>query len=159
MAQFQFKASEAPASTMPTRGPLPAGQYEVIISNSDIKATKAGDGEYIELEMQVTDGEHSGRRLWERLNISNPNKKAEDIAKAALGELCVACGIDDMTDTEQLHDIPLLAVVEIDRKDPTRNRVMGYRSAGKAMPPKPAAAPTAPARPSAPQSGSRPWAR
>lgn len=154
MAQFSFNASSAPQPFAPQRGPLPPGQYEAIITRSDIKATKAGDGEYIELEMQITSGDHSGRRVWERLNVSNPNKQAEDIAKAALRQLCVACGIDDMTDTEQLHDTPFMVYLEIDRKDPTRNRVMGYEAAGAAPAPAPKAPPAKPAA-----AGARPWQR
>ena len=153
MAQFSFNAASAPTPQMGSRGPLPPGAYEVIIAQSDIKATKAGTGEYIELEMQVVDGEHSGRRLWERLNVNNPNKTAEDIAKAALGALCMAVGVDDLTDTQQLHDIPFVIGVEIDRKDPTRNRVMSY---GQASAPAPKAA--APVKPAAP-AGVRPWSR
>lgn len=155
MAQFSFNASSAPAMTTSSRGPLPEGKYEVVIVNSDIKQTKAGTGEYIEIEMQVLEGEHSGRRIWERFNVSNPNKQAEDIAKAALGALCNAVGVNDMTDTEQLHDIPFTVSLETDRKDPTRNRVMGY---GTGKPP--AARPAAPSRPAAPAAaGSLPWQR
>ena len=152
MAQFSFNASSAPQPSAPQRGPLPPGSYEVIIAQSDIKATKAGTGEYIELEMQIVDGEYQGRRIWERLNVNNPNKTAEDIAKAALGALCMAVGVDDLTDTEQLHDIPFIIGVEIDRKDPTRNRVMSY---GQAAAPAPKPAPAKPAAPA----GARPWAR
>jgi hypothetical protein len=155
MARFSFNSNDAPVATAPTRGPLPPGRYECIITKSDIKETKAGTGQYIELEMQVVAGEHSGRRIWERLNVSNPNKQAEDIAKAALGALCVAVNVVDMEDTEQLHDIPFVASVEIDRKDPERNRIVGYGSTGAA----PAAKPAAPlVKPAAP-AGARPWQR
>lgn len=155
MAQFSFNAASAPVSTPMSRGPLPEGRYEVIITRSDIKTTQRGDGEYIELEMQITAGDSAGRRHWERLNVSNPNKKAEDIAKAALGQLCVAVGVHDMTDTEQLHDIPFVVSLEVDRKDPTRNRIVGYESAGAQAPKAPAAPPARPAAPA----GARPWAR
>lgn len=154
MAQFSFNASSAPQPSAPQRGPLPPGKYEAVITRSDIKATKAGDGEYIELEMQITDGQYAGRRFWERLNVSNPNKTAEDIAKEALRQLCMACGIDDMTDTEQLHDIPFVMSLEIDRKDPTRNRAMAYEAAGETPAPAPKAPPAKPAA-----AGARPWQR
>ena len=152
MARFTFNSNDAPAMSAPSRGPLPPGIYEAIITKSDIKDTKAGTGQYIELEMQVIDGEHSGRRIWERLNVSNPNKQAEDIAKASLGAICVATGKLDMEDTEELHDIPFLVSLEIDRKDPERNRVMGYSAAQVASAPAPAAKPAA-------AGGARPWAR
>lgn len=160
MAQFQFNVAEAPEAQAPrTFGPLPEGAYEMVITRSDIKATKAGSGHYIELEMQVTSGEHSGRRIWERLNIDNPNKTAEDIAKQALASLISALGLSDMQDTEQLHDKPFQAFVEIDRKEPTRNRIVGYGSTGPAKP-FPAAKPAAPAAPAAPaKPAAKPWQR
>lgn len=155
MAQFQFNANEVPEVAPRSFGPLPAGSYDMVITKSDIKPTKAGTGHYIELEMQVVDGEHSGRRLWERLNIDNPNKQAEDIAKAALGALCQAIGVIDMEDTDQLHDTPFVAHVEIDRKEPDRNRIVGYSAANGAPAPAVKAAPTAPAKSA--KSASMPW--
>lgn len=150
MARFNFNANDAPVNVAPSRGPLPPGKYECIISKSDIRDTKAGTGQFIELEMQVIEGEHSGRRLWERLNVSNPNKQAEDIAKAALGALCMAVDVAELNDTEDLHDRPFIAHVEIDRKEPDRNRIVAY-SPAKAAAPAP--------KPAAPVGGSRPWAR
>jgi hypothetical protein len=146
MATFSFNASTIEPMQPRSFGPLPNGDYEMIIVKSDVKATKAGTGHYLELEMQVVAGEFSGRRHWERLNVDNPNKTAQDIAEAALAALCFAVGVTDMTDTVQLHDIPFVAHVEIDRKEPDRNRITGYATAGAA---KPASAPAPAARPAA----------
>lgn len=152
MAQFQFNVNDAPAAAAPRNyGPLPAGDYPVVITESDVKATKAGTGQYIELVMQVTDGEYSGRRLWERLNVNNPNKTAEDIAKAALGQLLLAVDVVNMEDTRQLHDVPFVVGVEIDRKEPERNKIVAYSRIISA----PKAAPAPVARPAA--AGARPW--
>lgn len=153
MAHFNFNA--ASVEPMPSRSfePLPKGDYEMMIVKSDVKPTQAGTGHYIELEMHVLGGEHSGRRIWERLNVDNPNKTAQDIASAALASLCYAVGVQDMTETEQLHDIPFVAHIEIDKKDPTRNRVMGY--AGISAPAPKAAAPAA--RPAAAAPAKKPW--
>lgn len=153
MPQFSFDANEF-APQPKSFEPLPAGMYTGMVIESAIKPTKAGTGEYIELVIQIVDGEHSGRRLWERLNVSNPNKTAEDIAKAALAELCYAVNVQRLTATEQLHDVPFALSVEIDRKDPSRNRVMGYKQASSAAAPR-QAAPAAPAG----QKASRPWAK
>lgn len=162
MANFNFNASTVEPMQPRSYGPLPAGDYEMIIVKSDVKPTKAGTGHYLELEMQVVSGEHSGRRHWERLNIDNPNKTAQDIAEAALASLCFAVGITDMTDTMQLHDIPFIAHVEIDRKEPDRNRIMGYVNAGAAavaaVPAKAAAPAARPAAPAAAAPAKRPWA-
>jgi hypothetical protein len=155
MATFNFNAAGIEPMQPRSFGPLPNGDYEMIITKSDVKATKAGTGHYLELEMQVVSGEHSGRRHWERLNVDNPNKTAQDIAEAALAALCFAVGVTDMTDTAQLHDIPFVAHVEIDRKEPDRNRIVGYASIGAAKPAAPA--PAARPAPAAAAPARKPW--
>ena len=156
MATFNFNANSVEPMQPRTYGPLPAGDYEMIIVKSDVKPTKAGTGHYLELEMQVVSGEASGRRHWERLNVDNPNKQAEEIAKEALAALCFAVGVTDVEDTVQLHDIPFVAHIEIDRKEPDRNRITGYATAGAAKPAAPAARPAAPA-PAAAAPARKPW--
>jgi hypothetical protein len=143
MAKFNFNS--ATVEPMPSRSfdPLPRGEYEMMIVKSDVKATQAGTGHYIELEMHVLGGEHSGRRIWERLNVNNPNKTAQDIAEAALASLCHAIGVTEIGETEELHDTPFIARVDIDKKEPTRNRIMGYVTAGAPAKPAPTARPVA----------------
>jgi hypothetical protein len=155
MANFNFNAKSVEPMAPRSYAPLPDGEYDMIITKSDIKPTKAGTGHYLELEMQVIAGEHSGRRHWERLNIDNPNKQAEDIAKGALAALCLALGVEDMTETEQLHDTPFIAKVEIDRKEPDRNRITGYASAVDVTPASKTA--PAPAKPAAAGPAKKPW--
>lgn len=153
MAEFNFNAQAHTPVANPVRSPLPKGTYQAIVMDSAIKPTKAGTGQYIELTLQIVDGQHAGRRLWDRLNVSNPNKQAEDIALAQLQSLCQAVGVTNMTDTFQLHDRPFSVTVDIDRKEPDRNRIVSYQSAGWSSPeaPSPAAAPPAPAK--------KPWER
>ena len=128
--------------------PLPPGDYQAIISDSALKTTKAGTGEYIELTMQITDGQYSGRRIWERLNVSNPNKTAEEIARGQLNAIRGALGIAKLESTEQLHDKPFVLSLDLDRKEPTRNRVMGYSAANTARhTPRPATAEAAAGKP------------
>jgi hypothetical protein len=131
MAAFDFNPSEYVDTKTSTFDPLPNGTYSAMISSSDYKATKAGTGHYIELVIDIIDGSHAGRKLWERLNFDNPNKQAEDIARSALNRLLVSCGKPDARDTETIHDIPFKIDVEVDRKDPTRNRIAGYWPSSK----------------------------
>ncbi len=134
MPEFSFELEEGFApSPAKSYEPLERGDYQCIVIETGIKTTKAGTGEYIEVVLQVVDGEHSGRRLWDRLNVSNPNKQAEEIARRQLTGLCQAVGMDmgsKLANTEQLHDIPMSVAVDIDRKDPTRNRIIAYNSIG-----------------------------
>ena len=158
MATFSFNAASVEPMQPRSFAPLPDGEYEMIITKSDVKPTKAGNGHYLELEMQVIGGEHSGRRHWERLNVDNPNKQAEDIATAALAALCIAVDVPDMTDTVQLHDIPFVVTMEIDRKDPTRNRIAGYANSAATTSAAPVKAAAPAAKPAAaPAAGKKPW--
>lgn len=130
---------------------LPKGKYRAIINNTAIKPTKAGTGEYLAITFQIIEGDNSGRRIWQNLNLSNPNKTAEDIAKAELNSICVACGIASGTrlqQSEELHDIPIVIDVGLDSKDETRNRIYGYERDGNVVAPK-----TKPAS----SSGKKPW--
>lgn len=148
MPVFDFDVSTYEAPKRTSFEPLPPGDYNAMITDSQMKITKAGTGEYLELTVQIIDGAHSGRRLWERLNVVNANKVAEEIARSQLNGIKLACNIDKLESSEQLHDVPFVMSLDIDRRDPTRNKVMGYTSAKSA--PRPAAAVT---------SGKKPWER
>ena len=159
MAQINFKASSIQIEERSTNfGPLPAGDYEMMIVKSETKPTKAGTGHYLECEMHVLGGESSGRRHWERFNLDNPNAQAVKIAEESLAKLCMAIGLDNVEDSEQLHDQPFIAEVGIDKKDNTRNVIWGYKPLGAAPAAKPAAKPAeAPAPSAAPAKSARPW--
>ena len=141
MALLDFTASAIQLNDRPTYEDLPAGQYEMMIIRSTTKATRNGDGEYLELEMQVLNGPHTNRRHLERLNLNNQNPIAVRIAEESLARLCRALDLDVVTDSEQLHDKPFLAVVKPDKKDPARTRVVDYFAADDKPEPKPAAKP------------------
>jgi hypothetical protein len=93
--------------------PLPTGWYTVMITESEMKATKAGTGQYLELTMKVMDGEHNGRLIWDRLNIDNPNPVAVEIANKTLAAICHATNVFELNDSAQLHGIPLQARVVV----------------------------------------------
>lgn len=157
MAQLNFRASEIQIEERSNNfGPLPAGEYEMMIVKSDTKATKANNGHYLECEMHVISGESSGRRHWERFNLDNPNPQAVKIAQESLAKLCAALGIDEVNDSEELHDRPFIAEIGIDKKDNTRNVIWGYQPALGAPAAKPAAKPAA-APSAAPAKSARPW--
>jgi len=112
---------------------LPAGDYQACIVASDIAPTKRGDGKFLSLELQVIDGPHKGRKLFDRLNMWNPNPKAVEIAKATLSAICRAVGVLTPKDSQELHDLPLLVKVVV-KKDPEfgdKNEVKAYKPLGK----------------------------
>ena len=73
--------------------PLPAGKYMAVITASEMKATKAGSGHYLELTFQIIDGPLKNRLLWSRLNLDNQNRKAVQIALGELSAICRAVGV------------------------------------------------------------------
>ena len=158
MALINFKASAIQIEERSNSfDPLPAGEYEMMIVKSETKPTKANTGHYLELEMHVISGQHSGRRHWERLNLDNPNHQAVKIAQESLAKLCMAIGIDDVEDSEQLHDQPFVAEIGIDKKDDTRNVIWGYQGIGGHINNAKPKAPAAPAASAAPAKAAKPW--
>ena len=67
--------------------PLPAGKYLAVITDSEMKPTKAGTGHYLQMTFQVIDGPFKNRLLWARLNLDNPNRQAVQIAQGELSEV------------------------------------------------------------------------
>ena len=82
--------------------PIPDGWYEVSISSTQLKQTKAGTGEYIALRYNVLGPTHEGHVIVGKLNIRNPNPKTQDIGIRQLGELMRAIGLASVEDTDQL---------------------------------------------------------
>jgi hypothetical protein len=131
MASLNFNA--AAVEPQQSFDALPAGRYEVIIVDSEMKETKAGNGDYLMLTMEVIgDTKHSGRKLWTRLNLVNPNATAVSIAERELSAICHCVGILVPQDSEDLHDRPLIVDV-IQELNPMSgqqtNRIKGYSQA------------------------------
>lgn len=138
--------------------PVPAGEYVVMITESEMKPTRTG-GEMLSLTHQVIDGEFKGRLIWESLNLVNSNPKTVQIAQGHLSAICHAAGITQaITDSEQLHNRPMIIRVEVDEQEGyrPRNRVKAWKAVGT-QPVAPASAPR-PAAPAAPARAAPPWA-
>ena len=109
--------------------PLPAGKYVAAITGSEMKATKRGDGSYLQLEFMVLDGECKGRKVWDRLCINHPNDLTQKIARGSLSAICRAVGVMQPRDSVELHNLPLLITVKVKKRDDTgelTNEVKGY---------------------------------
>jgi hypothetical protein len=107
---------------------IPAGKYTVQIVQSEMMPTSNGNGQFLKLEMEILDGEHQGRKLFDRLNLINPNAQAVDIAQRALSAICHAIGVMQVQDSEMLHFKPLLATVKVRPAGPRQRRCYAQRS-------------------------------
>lgn len=111
---------------------IPAGWYNVQIVGSEMKPTKDNattGGQYLELTMQILDGEHAGRKLFDRLNLVNQNPTAVEIAYKTLKAVYNAIGVARVNDSAEMHGKPLKVKVKLRPKtaeyDAT-NEVQGY---------------------------------
>lgn len=113
--------------------PVPAGDYRVVITSSEKKKTKSGTGSYLEIKMQILDGEHKNKVVTDRLNIWNPNTTTAEIASKQLSAICHATGVMKPTTSEMLHGIPMSASVAVKERDDKpgsyTNEVKGYKKA------------------------------
>lgn len=129
MSEFNWNQFDAATVETPSRDPIPAGDYVATVTDSEIKANKAGTGEYLSLTFQIAEGEHNGRFVWANLNLVHPNEKAVQIARAELAGLCKAVDVLNPKDSADLHNKPVLirVVVEKDRDGNPRNVVKGFK--------------------------------
>jgi hypothetical protein len=109
--------------------PIPAGKYLAIITESEMKANKAGTGHFLLLTFQITDGPFKGRNQWARLNLDNPNAQAVQIARAELSAICRAVGVLAPNDSVELHNLPMIIRVACKKREDTGefgNEIKGY---------------------------------
>lgn len=111
MSQLNFDARQvAPQQTF---DPVPAGWYNFMIVESEMKPTSNGQGAYLQLTLKIVDGAHAGRQVFDRLNLQNQNPVASEIAYRRLSAYCHATGVIQVQDSQQLHGIPFKGRVSV----------------------------------------------
>jgi len=125
---------------------LPPGEYPVKIDKASVEPTKAQDGHFLKLEMTVQDGPCKGRKLFDRLNLDNPNQQAREIAARSLSSLAVALRIPVIQDEAQLIGGVCFAQVKVkDDYNNIRKYISAYPDAPPTQPATPSYAPPPPA--------------
>ena len=125
MAQLKFNAAEVDTTS---RDAIPSGTYEAVVTDSETRATKNGTGLGINLTFEIlSEGPAKGRKVFAWINYENASAKAQQIGREELASLCKAVGVVELDDTVQLHNLPLLITVGLDRNDPTKNVIKAYK--------------------------------
>lgn len=93
--------------------PVPAGWYKAVITESEEKPTKAQTGSYLQMTLEIIEGEKHGRKIFERLNLNNPNATAVEIAQRTLSSICRSVGVMTPRVSQDLHDKPLMIKVKV----------------------------------------------
>lgn len=135
-----FDANNVEPST--PRELLPPDEYKVCIVASEMKATNASTGQYLSLDFAVIEGKYEHRHIWANLNLINPNAQTVEIAERDLSAICRAVGRMQVSDSEELHNIPLIIVVKVKPAGPDKqgimrdaqNEIKGYKPVNGAAP-------------------------
>ena len=115
MAQLNINVTDVPQQE--GADPVPAGWYNVRITESEVKPTKTIGGFLLALKYAILDGQFAGRPLFSRHNIVNSNPKAQEIAYGELSAIGHAVGVLMIQDSQQLHDKPMKVKVVLKPAD------------------------------------------
>ena len=106
---------------------MPPGKYRGVVANSELKRTKAGTGMYLAVEFVISQPEQfKGRKVFDIINVQNPNETAQEIGTARLKAICVHGGLDASNvgaDSIKGVEVGLKLGVEVDAKYGEKNRV------------------------------------
>ena len=132
--------------------PLPAGWYPATIEAAEVKENSKKTGHLLEVKLRILTG--SNKVIFERINVSNPSPKCEEIGRQKIGALGDACEIPVVKDEDLLLNRSLDVRLKI---KPARtvggktysedNEVTSYARLGKHS----SKAPARPAYPQGPQ--------
>lgn len=112
MSELNFDATQVAPDTG-VSDPVPAGWYNAIVDESEIKPTKDGNGARLACRLSILDGQYVNRKIFVGFNIRNANPVAQEIAFKQLSALAHAVGVLQVKDSSQLHGIPLKIRVKV----------------------------------------------
>lgn len=126
MAQLNY----VPDATDQYQGfePLPAGEYKVQITDSDIVTPKSGNGSMIKFAYEViADPQFDGRKIFDNIIIEHSSVEAERIGKQKLNTICALTGIKALKDTAQLHGKAMALLISVkDNQGEKQNVIKKY---------------------------------
>lgn len=102
-------------------GGLPIGKHPVIAVKSEVKPTKDNDSGYLQFDLQVIDGPNKGAVGAYRLNLYHSSQQTVEIAHKQFSALCHVTGVFQVQNSEQLHNIPFMVEVGL-QKEPNPNK-------------------------------------
>ena len=110
-------------------GNLPVGRHPSIIESSEVKANKANDGGYLQLNVKLIDGPQTGTTGAYRLNLYHSNPQTAEIAHRQLSAICHCVGVFNVQDSGQLHNIPFIIEVGLQKGEEAAQK--GYTEVKK----------------------------
>ena len=81
------------SGTKKTYEPIPANSYTLKMTRCEEKATKKGDGAYLNVTFEVVEGDHSNRLVFEKFMIDHPSAKVVEIGRDRLNKFLRSVGV------------------------------------------------------------------
>lgn len=99
---------------------IPPGEYPAVCVRAQMKPTKNGAGQYLELLFVITNGEHRDVEFIDRLNLVNDNIKAASIALGQYAKLCKSVGFQSLqADESAVTNKPLMLKIKTEKGEGT----------------------------------------
>lgn len=138
MVQLGFNTQEY---DLPTFGePFKPGWYAARIDKIDLKPTKKGDGQYLDIQFVIDEAQHpdlAGRMVWDRLNVFHQNQKTMQIARGQMRKLQECVGKPTSQETDELLGLPVLVKVKLRAETAefrAQNEIDDYKPIGATIP-------------------------
>ena len=119
LAGFDASKIEVPENDFT---PLPAGEYQAVIIDSEDKPNSKGTGRNLNLTLKIEGPTHQGRLVWHTLCMVHPNPQTQQIAAATLSSICRAVNVLTPQDSSELHGKQLTVVLAV-RTDQNTGKV------------------------------------
>lgn len=133
---------------------IPEGWYTVKITQADVKPTKSGTGDKIDVRYDIMGPTQQGRVIFGSVNIRNQSAQAEQIGRQQLGEIMRAIGLERIENTDQMIGGELQLKIKIKQPserdkaagyDQPKNDIAGFKACEGRSAPLPGVAASAPA--------------
>ena len=127
---FTLTASEMPVAE-DTYAPLAEGWYTAIISNVELKDTKAGTGKYLSVRYDITGPTSQGRVVFANITVVNPSEKAEKIGREQIGKIMSILKLKEAGNSDVFvgHAIGIKLSIRRSEEWGDRNEVREYKPA------------------------------
>jgi len=103
MARFDFKLNDYEKDG-DGFSLIPDGEFEFIVEKAELKQTKAKTGHYLNFTYSIVGDKYENRKVFDLINIDNPNEIAQRIGRGRLHKLAEACGCVEVDDSDLLID-------------------------------------------------------
>lgn len=109
---------------------IPPGEYPAVVTKSEMKPTKDGTGQRLNLTVQICSGPFQNRLVFDGLNVKNKSARCQEIGLSQLKALCVAVNVPDPKVSEELHNKAMIVKLKIgkDQNGNPNNEVVSYKA-------------------------------